>query len=611
MGAASRPWWRELQRGTGTAATSRARRAGLAALAIGVAVGAGVLSQLPAWQLVEARAFDHLSMIAPPSRPADTPLIVAIDEPSFAELNQQWPWSRDTHARLVTALRAAGAHSIALDIVFAEPSQPRADAALAAAVGKDTVLAADERLVETPHAVQLLRTDPLPALLETGAVAGLSTIPLDRDGTARRLPEPQDTMARVLLARHGFAAPPAPPGALLQFYGPARSTPTVSYYQALDPPTFLPPGFFAGRDVIVGLSLQAAPTAEQGGPDAFATPAMVRSGGLLAGVEIHATAAANLVAGDWIEPAPALARLAVICSAAALAAALLWHGGRAGLILPLGLGLAALPLAAWLALRFGHVWMPPLASMAAFAVTAAGQTLRDFAAERRLRAGLTRAFSHYLAPVLVERLVRDPAALRLGGDSREITVLFCDIRGFTALAERLQAEPGRLTAILHRLMEPLSQAVLDECGTIDKYIGDCLMAFWNAPLDVPDHAARAVAAGRRMIASVATLNEEFAREGMEPLAIGIGINTGTCIVGNMGSGARFDYSAIGDAVNLASRLEGMTKELGCPLLAGETTAAALGDDGALRLVAEARVRGRTMATRIFTLADQVTSVPGA
>lgn len=601
MVVAARPWWRDLPGGGGPA---RSRHAGLVGLAIAAAVAASALSQLPAWQLLEARAFDHLSMIAPPKRPADGPVIVAIDEPSFAELGRQWPWPRDTHARLLTALRQAGAQAVALDMVFAEPSDPAADAALAAATGTDTVLAADESIVETPQALQLLRTDPLPALLERGAVAGLSTIPLDRDGTARRLPERADTMARALLERRGPATGAAlatPPGALLQFYGPARGTPTVSYYQALDPTTFLPPGFFTGRDVIVGFSLQVAPTVDQGGADAFPTPATVRSGALVPGAEIHATIAANLLSGDWIRTAPALARIAAICAAAALAVALLWSGGRGRPILLVVLGLGALPLAAWLALRFGRLWLPPLAPVAAFAATTAGQTLRDFAAERRLRAGLTRAFSHYLAPALVERLASDPAALRLGGDSREITVLFCDIRGFTSLAERLQADPERLTGILHRLMEPLSQAVLAENGTIDKYIGDCLMAFWNAPLDVPDHAARAVAAGRRMIDAVAALNEEFAREGMAPLSIGIGINTGTCIVGNMGSGARFDYSAIGDAVNLASRLEGMTKDLHVPLIAGESTAAAIGCDGGLRILGEANVRGRTAMTRIFTL----------
>ncbi|WP_306752783.1 CHASE2 domain-containing protein [Paracoccus actinidiae] len=601
MAAQSRPWWKDLRGGTGPA-DRRKRRAGLALLAISVAAAASVLSQLPAWQLLEARAFDHLSMIAPPPRPADTPLVVAIDEPSFSEIGQQWPWSRDIHARLVTALRDAGARTIALDLVFADPSEPGADAALAAAVGPDTVLAADERILEMPQAIQLLRTDPLPTLLEAGAVAGVSTIPLDRDGTVRRFPQQPDSLARALLERRSLAVPVTPPRALIQFYGPARSTPTVSYYQALDPEGFLPPGLFMGRNVIVGFSLQAAPTADQGGGDAFTTPATVRSGTLVAGAEIHATLVANLVAGDWIQAASLSSRLSEIFLAAMLAMALLWSGTRRWHILSLVLGLAVLPLACWLALRLGRLWLPPLAPMAAFAVTAVGQTLRDFAAERRLRAGLTRAFSHYLAPALVERLAADPGALRLGGESREITVLFCDIRGFTTLAEHLQAQPERLTMILHRLMEPLSQAVLAENGTIDKYIGDCLMAFWNAPLDVPDHAARAVAAGRRMIAAVAALNEDFAREGIAPLSIGIGINTGTCIVGNMGSGARFDYSAIGDAVNLAARLEGMTKDQGVPLIAGEGTAAAIGRDGGLRFLADVNVRGRSTATKIFSLA---------
>jgi adenylate cyclase len=601
MATPPRPWWTDLRGGT-SPAVKRKRCAGLGVLAIAAAAAASVLSQLPAWQLLESRAFDHLSMIAPPGRPADTPLVVAIDEPSFVEIGQQWPWSRDIHAQLVTALRDAGARSVALDLVFADPSAPEADAALAAAVGRDTVLAADERVLETPQAMQLLRTDPLPVLIEAGAVAGVSTIPLDRDGTVRRFPQQPDSLAGALLERRDLAAPVAPPGALIQFYGPARSTPTVSYYQALDPDAFLPPRFFAGRDVIVGFSLQAAPTADQGGGDAFTTPATVRSGALVAGAEIHATLAANLAAGDWIWSASLSSRIGAIILAAMLAMALLSLGARRWQILSLVLGLAVLPLACWLALRLGRLWFPPLAPMAAFAVTAAGQTLRDFAAEQRLRAGLTRAFAHYLAPALVERLAADPSALRLGGESREITVLFCDIRGFTTLAEHLQAQPERLTMILHRLMEPLSQAVLAENGTIDKYIGDCLMAFWNAPLDVPDHAARAVAAGCRMIAALAALNDDFAREGIAPLSIGIGINTGTCIVGNMGSGTRFDYSAIGDAVNLAARFEGMTKDLGVPLIVGEATAAAVEQDGKLRLLTSVNVRGRTKATRVFTLA---------
>ncbi|MDQ1898843.1 adenylate/guanylate cyclase domain-containing protein [Paracoccus sp. WLY502] len=599
MAAPSRPWWKDL-RGGGPDARHK-RRASLAVLALAAATAAGVLSQLPAWQLLEARAFDHLSMIAPPPRPADAPLIVAIDEPSFSEIGQQWPWSRDIHARLVTALRDAGARVIALDLIFADPSEPGADAALAASVGPDTILAADERILDTPQATQLLRTDPLPALLEAGAVAGVSTIPLDRDGTARRVPHQPDTFARALLAGRGVTVPDTPPGALMQFYGPARSMPTVSYYQALDPGTFLPPGIFTGRDVIVGFSLQAAPTADEGGGDAFTTPATVRSGALVAGAEIHATLVANLVAGDWIRASGVVPRVCAIFAAAILAMAVLWSGARKWQIPLLILGLAVLPVACWLTLRLGRLWLPPLAPMAAFAVTAAGQTLRDFAAERRLRAGLTRAFAHYLAPALVERLAADPGALRLGGESREITVLFCDIRGFTTLAEQLQGQPEQLTTILHRLMEPLSQAVLAENGTIDKYIGDCLMAFWNAPLDVPDHAARAVAAGRRMIAAVAALNKEFARDGVAPLSIGIGINTGTCIVGNMGSGARFDYSAIGDAVNLAARLEGLTKDMGVPLIAGEATAEALGQHAGLRLLGSVNVRGRSKVTRIYAL----------
>jgi adenylate cyclase len=232
-------------------------------------------------------------------------------------------------------------------------------------------------------------------------------------------------------------------------------------------------------------------------------------------------------------------------------------------------------------MRLGHVFLSPLGPGLAFLSVAAGQAGLDYAEERRRRHEITRAFQQYLSPALVERLAKDPSHLKLGGERRTLSILFCDIRGFTTIAEEMKDDPERLTTLVNRLLTPLSDAVLKQGGTIDKYIGDCLMAFWNAPVDDPDHAVHAVRAALDMLAALARVNEELEAEAQrerrpaQTLRIGIGINTGECVVGNMGSHQRFDYSALGDAVNLASRLEGVSKDYGISLLLGEDRIARL------------------------------------
>ena len=564
---------------------------------------------LPPWRLVEMRMFDLLSILAPP-RPAEAgAVIVAVDEPSLAEVGRQWPWPRDMHAALIQSLRSAGAAVIGFDVVFAEPSSPEADRALVDVIWDDVVLAGDVTVIETPQANQVMRVEPLPALLEAGAVPGIVTVTLDGDGHLRRMPPYRDSFAsQILMRAEGGALPePAPPGALIQYFGPPRSYPTVSYYQALAPDEFLPPGYFKGRIAIVGLSLQSAPTPDSGATDAFATPYTMTSGRLTAGPEVQATILDNLKHRLFILPAPLWAEILALC-AAALGAGAITHRGlnwRSG---PAATGLALAAFAgSWLLLRTGRVWLAPaLPALAAVAVASA-QGVRDYARERRMRETVSRAFGQYLSPTLVERLARDPGALRLGGERRTLSILFSDVRDFTSLAERMQDDPEGLTRLLNRLLNPLSDAVLEANGTIDKYIGDCLMAFWNAPLDDPDHAGNAVAAALAMLEAVARLNEELAGEAAATgraaprLAVGIGINTGACVVGNMGSDARFDYSALGDAVNLASRLEGVSKRYGVPLVIGpETEAAVRGRFVTLELDRIA-VKGRTGAVGIFTV----------
>jgi len=210
------------------------------------------------------------------------------------------------------------------------------------------------------------------------------------------------------------------------------------------------------------------------------------------------------------------------------------------------------------------------------------------------------AFSRYLSPDMVERLARSPESLRLGGELRELTILFCDIRGFTALSERLDAQ--RMTRLINGFFTPMTEAILAHGGTITRFTGDGIMAFWNAPLAEPAHAERACRAALAMMAALDRLNERLARD--EPavgrLAIGIGINTGPCTVGNFGSQHRFDYSAFGDAVNVAARLENETKTYDSPIIIGSETAARA-PMLARMSIGRIHLRGREEPLEIFAL----------
>ena len=260
-------------------------------------------ASLPFWTDLSGRAFDFLSTAAAPAPETSDILIVAVDESSFAEIGLQWPWPRDLHARLIRSLRAAGARAVAFDIILAEPSDPKADEALAAAIGPDVVLAADETIAETPQGTLLTRTEPLPALLERGARSGIASLSQDKDGVVRRLPTYPDGFMRALLG--GPANAPPPRDRLIQYFGPAGSYPRISYYQALDPDTFLPPDVLKGKIVIVGYALQAATEAGEGAAtDSFETPWTLRTGGLTpAGVPRTEAAAGTLEREGTVVPA--------------------------------------------------------------------------------------------------------------------------------------------------------------------------------------------------------------------------------------------------------------------------------------------------------------------
>lgn len=562
------------------------------------------LSLLPGFQLVEARFFDIFSTLSP-LRPAEpSAIVVAIDEPSFSEVVQRWPWSRELHARLVQKLREAGAKVMAFDIIFAEPSTDAADQAFASAIGPDVVLAADEVATRLDQGMQVTRVTPLDAFLDSGAADGLTSVTLDGDAALRRMPNAPDSFAAQILRKAGIDTLPPPADSLIQYFGPPRSYPTVSYYQALDPETFLPPGKFKDRIVLVGLSLKASASVDSGSVDAFPTPYTLTNRSLTAGVEVQATILENLLHRLYVAPIPRAATLVLVLCVALLAAFLCrqgvnWYTGSAAILL-----LSAILLGSWLALRFGRLWAPPVLPVSAALLVIGARFGIDYARERRMRRAVSDAFSRYLSPELVAQLALDPSSLKLGGERRNLTILFCDVRGFTTLSERLKDEPERLTALINRLLDPLSEAILAEGGTIDKYMGDCVMAFWNAPLPTPDHPLRAVRAAQRMLKAVADLNHVLrAEEGdtAPAFAVGVGINTGDCVVGNVGSRWRYDYSVLGDTVNLASRLEGLSKEYGVSIILGPGTAEAVREDHLMIELDRIAVRGRATQSAIYTV----------
>jgi adenylate cyclase len=355
------------------------------------------------------------------------------------------------------------------------------------------------------------------------------------------------------------------------------------------------PKSIAGRHILIGSSAV-------GLLDLRATPLDTA----VPGVEIHAQALEQMLSGDHLSR-PSYATGAELTFLVVLGAVVAWMIYRIGAVGAAAIGgLAILTVFAlsWLAyanagLLFDPVY-PALAILLLYLATSLNSYIETESDRNRVRS----AFGHYVAAPLVEELARHHEKLRLGGETREVSVLFADVRGFTKISEGLDAE--ELIRFLNRLFTPLSDVILAERGTIDKFMGDAVMAFWNAPLLDADHARNACTAALKMLSELDKLNALWAAEAAsrgevpQPVRIGIGLNTGACCVGNVGSPQRFDYSILGDVVNVASRLEEATKTYGIPIVAGERTAAAAPDLAFLEIDA-AMMRGKERPERIFAL----------
>jgi adenylate cyclase len=525
----------------------------------------------------------------------------------------------DPDADFAAALKANGKVLLPLAFSFGGPEEDAP--ALATQVYQRLDQSRQQPLFPLqPHRVLL----PISPLAEAAAGLGHVDIAFDRDGAPRydylALPFAGDFVpslpVRIVAAYLGvpwkdvglalgdgveigkLRVPTDPAMRLLINYrGPRGTIPTYSFVDLLDGK--IPADRLKGRIVLIGASFI-------GISDAYAAPFGQTP---IPGTERIADVVDTILAHDFIlENPPPWPRLEL-----GLVAALAIAIGLATAALPTRLAAlpGAVPILGWAAatqIAFEHgLWLPLVNPVLALAAATAGVLLLRYGFVDRQRRVIQGIFRHYLAPDLVNQLAAHPERLQLGGETRMLSIMFSDIRGFTTISESFKSNPQGLSRLINRgFLSPMTRLIMARRGTIDKYMGDCIMAFWNAPLDDPTHADDACGSALAMLAELDRVNESLAAEaaaegrGFIPIHIGIGLNTGECVVGNMGSDERFAYTAMGDAVNLASRLEGQSKTYGLSIIVGETTRAAAPSWAALELDLIA-VKGKEEAVRIYTL----------
>ncbi len=582
-------------------------------------------------------------------------VIVDIDERSLAAQGR-WPWSRSTMGELLGAIADAGATAVGVDVVFAEAqAQAGEDEALARRIaGRPIVLGyyfssdrdggASGTLPPAVTVSQALREQGhvfttwsgyganLAAIQAAAAGAGFFNPLVDGDGVVRALPllaeydgRVYESLAVSVLRRHlgqaslellddrlrlagerGTVEIPLSYGlsALVPFAGVAAGERVGSgRFEYVSASEVLAGRVnadrFRGRVVLVG-------TSAPGLTDLRATPVAA----VFPGVEIHAT----LVAAA-LDPAFALfGQRSDLGTAIGLAAAALFGAtlafalpllGAMGVVLLSGVSLAGLWVGASIAwANFGLV-IPLAATMILVATLVVLNMGAGYFIEGRARRAVAGLFGEYVSPALVERMMRDPGRYASqASENRELTIMFVDIRGFTRIAETMQ--PEALREYINTFLTAISEVVHRYGGTVDKYIGDAVMSFWGAPVDDPQHADHAVSAALAMLEEVQRLNVDFEARGLPLIRIGVGVNTGVVRVGDMGSKLRRAYTVIGDAVNLASRLEGLTKEFDAPIIVGETTMTQARNHSFSEL-GRARVSGRQEPVRVYTPTSLATS----
>ena len=616
------------------------------------------------------RTFDLFQVLRPREQTARPVVIVDMDEKSQKEIGQ-WPWPRTVLADLVSEIARAGAVAIGFDIVFPEPDRmspsvaeksfrgldPETRAKLDGLASNDDIFAdairrarvvvgqagspTPEPLTQAESALQtgfaVVGPDPRPFLVtfpgllrnimpieEAAAGRGLFSINPERDGIIRRVPVVMNAqgqlvptltidMLRVvtnsgaILVRTDEAGvrAAAVPGLEVptdlngQFWVHFNKHDAQRYVSATDVlHGRVDPGRLRGRLVLIG-------TSAVGLLDVKTTPVEPT----MPGVEIHAQILESILTKALLSrPNYAIGAellVAIVLGLAIIIAAPLLP---ASIVVALGVllvaGLVGMSWYFFLAHNLLIDFTYPLMSCWLIYLVL---TFFNYFREQQQRHQIRSAFGFYLSPQLVEQLARSPEKLVLGGEERRMTILFSDVRGFTTISEHYKDDPQGLTHLMNRFLTPLTNAIIECKGTIDKYIGDAIMAFWNAPVDDPDHEANACEAALEMLARAEALNVELKREAEAngglymPLRVGIGLNTGPCVVGNMGSDFRFNYSVLGDTVNVASRLESRTKDYRLSMVIGSRTAEGAREKFATMEIDLIQVKGKKQPEAVFTV----------
>ncbi|MCZ8250835.1 MAG: CHASE2 domain-containing protein [Hylemonella sp.] len=541
--------------------------------------------------------------------------IIAIDDKSIQALGR-FPWTRQHYVRLLERLEAAKPKVLLFDVFFPEAESAEVDEALAEAIRRagNVVLATTFEFDRQFRVVG--STGSLPRIERAAAgIAHINLIPeedgvnrrnllmIERDGQAvpslglaaamRTLGEPRFTSASFRVQLGERSIPVGPDGELwINYTGTPGNYPRYAFVDVVE--GRVDPALLRGKTVFLGATAL-------GVYDMRVTPFHANT----PGVEVHAAVADDILSQRYIHRTglQSLFDLAMIVAlggiAFALTARLRLHRAIPAV---LALGAAYLGLSYWLFLQGQWVSMvyPPLAALLALLL---GGGWRYMVLERSARE-MRAMFSSYLSNKLVSQLERNPGAARIGGDNREVTVMFTDIKGFTAFSER--HKPQVVVARLNEYLAAMVQLIYQHDGTVDKFMGDGIMAYWGAPLSQPDHARRAVACALAMKELMVELGERWRAQGLEPFVIRGGIQSGDVVAGNIGSrGQKMEYTVIGDTVNQASRLEGMAKYFGVDFVVGDETYLKTCDSFRFRRLDRVRVAGKDIPVAIHELRGAV------
>jgi len=565
----------------------------------------------------DMKAYDIYSCLRGSTTSPGNIVIVGIDDESFLRMNLPWPWPRSLHGQLIKALGTSGAKAIVMDIIFSDPSTPREDKTMAKAIQQygNVVIAGDIEIVRTEKFTREILVTPIEEFLDAGAYFGVSSIPVDADNVVRRFFwGTQDAPSLELSALRMLGVTREKDyRKMVHFTGPANHIPYVSYHKALKPDFYLPEGFFKDRIIIVGkysrqskegseltgkYRLHLQPPSPVRGVDMFATPFYIIDDRLTPGVEIHANMLLSLLEDDVLKP---LKRTEAVMLIIFLSVFLTFLNRKwsplKSISLNVVVAISYLFLSYFLFSKQG-LFLPFSAPLSTIFINFVSSGVISYVGVERKRRHLRKAFSLYLSPQVAKKVLDSPERLKLGGQRVYATVLFSDLAGFTEMSE--MNEPEEVVSILTRHTTEMTRIIFKYNGTLDKFIGDAIMAVWGVPVEDEDQALHACLAALEMQRRMKTLADEIKISGYK-LSMRVGINSGIVMAGNMGSEERFDFTVIGDNVNIASRLESLNKMYGTEIIISESTMKKIAGRLAVRELDSVKVKGKRQDIKIFEL----------